>query len=139
MARPLIGVVGGGLIGLAAGWRLAQAGFRVAIYERGSFGKEASWAGAGMLAPGGEIEEASQLADLALAARALYPGFVRELEDIAGVKIDYQECGGLDLAYSEEQWQWLQARAEAQRALGIVSKPVDAKQVAVFWPRVRRE
>jgi glycine oxidase len=139
LARADIGIVGGGLIGLASAWRLAQAGLRVAVYERGGFGGEASWAGAGMLAPGGEIEEPSDFASLALASRALYRAFVRELEAATRTEIDYQECGALDLAYSDDEWRALQHRAERQRALGIASKAVDPKQVAIFWPRVRTE
>jgi len=139
MAGVSIGIVGGGLIGLASAWRLAQAGFQVTVYERAWFGKEASWAGAGMLAPGGEIEEASEFASLAVASRGLYSDFVRELEQTAGIQIDYQECGALDLAYSAEEWRALEARAEQQRALSIPSKRIEAKQVTTFWPRVRTE
>jgi glycine oxidase len=129
--------VGGGLIGLSVAWRLAQAGFSVSIFDRGSFGREASWAGAGMLAPGGEVEESSDFAKRTLASRALYRSFVRELEDAASTKIDYQECGALDLAYSSAEWHALQERAARQNALGIISKPLDSRQITIFWPRVR--
>jgi glycine oxidase len=139
MPGPTIGIIGGGLIGLSAGWRLAQAGFPVTVFERGSFGKEASWAGAGMLAPGGEIEDDSEFAKRALAGRALYRSFVRELEEAAGLTIDYQECGALDLAYDNAEWAALTARAERQTALGISSKRLDPDQVRVFWPRLRTE
>jgi len=44
-------VAGGGIIGLTTGLQLAQSGRSVAIFDRGNFGQEASWAGAGILAP----------------------------------------------------------------------------------------
>lgn len=134
-----VAVVGGGIIGMSIAWRLAKAGFRVAVIEKSTVGGEASWAGAGMLAPGGEIDEPSPLAPLAIESRQLYRNFVRELEDASGLAIDYQECGGLDLAYSQEEWQALEARATRQQALGIESKPLTAKQVGTFWPRIRTE
>ncbi len=32
--RPTVGIVGGGILGMTAAYRLAQAGVRVALYER---------------------------------------------------------------------------------------------------------
>jgi glycine oxidase len=133
---PCIAVIGAGIIGMPAAWRLAQRGFRVTIFDRASIGGEASWAGAGMLAPGGEIETASPLADFSIESRRLYPAFVRDLEEASALGIDYQECGGLDLAYSPEAAGALETRAAAQNTLGIASKPVTPVHVATFWPRL---
>ena len=45
-------IVGGGVIGLSLAWELAQHDARVCVVDRGPLGKEASWAGAGMIPPG---------------------------------------------------------------------------------------
>ena len=124
---------------MSIAWRLSQRGFRVTVFEKGEIGGEASWAGAGMLAPGGELEGPSPLAAIALESRALYSEFVRELESCSGLAIDYQQNGALELAYSPEEHQALDAKPEVQRALGIRSKPVSVADVAAFWPRVRTE
>lgn len=137
MAR--IAVVGGGIIGLATAWRLAQSGFQVTVFERGDAGTEATWAAAGMLAPGGEVEGPGELASLSIEARALYPAFVRELATASGESIDYQECGGLSLAYSSAERDELEARAAVQADLGIKSKPLRAVEVRQFWPLVRTQ
>jgi glycine oxidase len=136
---PSIAIAGGGIIGLSAAWRLAQRGFRVALFDQGTLGSEASWAGAGMLAPGGEIDEPSELAAMALASRQIYPAFVRELERESGMAIDFQELGAIDLAYSAEELTALEARAAKQAAIGIASQPVARDRVTAFWPRVRSE
>lgn len=138
-APASVAIIGGGIIGMSIAWRLAQGGFRVTVVEQNTIGGEASWAGAGMLAPGGEIDGPCPLASLAIESRQLYGPFVRELEDASGLAIDYQECGGLDLAYSPEEWEELQARSGCQSALGIESKPLTSKQVTTFWPRVQPE
>lgn len=95
-----VGVIGGGVIGLACAWRLAQAGAQVAVFERGQVGREASWAAAGMLAAQCEIahyppatdaaEHTSQEAmfDLCLQSRALYPAFADELMAATGLDIE---------------------------------------------------
>ncbi|MDQ2710851.1 MAG: glycine oxidase ThiO [Acidobacteriota bacterium] len=133
-----IAVAGGGLIGLSIAWRLAQQGFRVVLFEKGQIGGEASWAGAGMLAPGGEMDAPSRLATLAIESRDIYAAFVREIEDAAKLAIDYQEGGALELAYTPGEWTDLQAKAERQADLGIESKIVKESQLAAFWPRVNR-
>ncbi len=76
-----------------------------------------------MLAPGGEIEESSPLASLALESRRLYAGFVRELESISGHRIDFQERGALDLAYSEAEQQELECKANVKRRWGSFRSP----------------
>ena len=53
---PDVLVVGGGVIGLAAAWRLAQHGLRVTLLERRELGGGASRVAAGMLAPAAEAE-----------------------------------------------------------------------------------
>jgi len=47
-------VAGGGIIGLACAWRLARSGLPVTLFDARELAAEASWAAAGMLAPGGE-------------------------------------------------------------------------------------
>lgn len=134
-----IGVAGGGIIGLSLAWRLAEQGWDVTVFDSGTIGREASWAGAGMLACGGEFETASDFTTLALESRALYREFVSELERASGLQIDYQECGGLELAYSPDEFELLETKAVAQNALGIRSKPVAPADVASFWPRVQSD
>jgi glycine oxidase len=136
-----VAVVGGGIIGASIAWRLAQAGLRITILDAGSLGGEASWAGAGMLAPGGEIEQRSPLLDLALESLGLYRGFVEELQAESGAAIDYQERGAVDVAFSREEWERLWARAALQGRNGIPSEPLDAASgdLRRLAPLVERE
>ena len=60
----VLGVVGGGVIGCSIAWRLAQSGQRVAIFERGDAGKEASWAAGGMLAPHAYLASVAAVASM---------------------------------------------------------------------------
>jgi glycine oxidase len=136
---PSIAVAGGGIIGLATAWRLAQRGWRVSVFDQGTMGGEASWAGAGMLAPGGEIDEPSELAQFAIESRRIYPGFIRELKEASGLAIDFQERGALDLAYSAAELAALEERAARQSAMGIDSEAVSTAVVGASWPLVRAQ
>ena len=84
-----IAVIGGGVIGLSCAWRLAEGGAKVALFERGTCGREASYAAAGMIAPLIEAarhppkEENARRAmlELCLQSRDLYESFASELND----------------------------------------------------------
>jgi len=131
MQAPDTIIIGAGIIGSAIAWRLAQAGATVTLLDAGPLGGEASWAGAGMLAPGGEISGRTVWTDFALESLALYPAFVRELEDESGVAIDYRQCGAVELASTEADWQELRARRAVQAELGIRAEAVDG---GFFYP-----
>jgi glycine oxidase len=134
MSAGRVAVAGGGVIGLTLAWRLAQRGFTVSVFDKGSLGGEASWAAAGMLAPGGEIGRGSPLALDALEARRLYAAFVEELEEASGIGVDFRECGALDLAYTDTEQEELAARVRAQNALGIRSEALTAAQARDVSP-----
>ncbi len=141
-------VAGAGIIGSSIAWRLAQGGLRVALLDAGRVGAEASSAGAGMLAPGGEIEAHSPWNDFALESLRLYPDFVAELESETGCPIDFQTLGAVELALSEPEWNLLEARGRLQASLGISSCPMSPDELrkqaplalldaagALFYPR----
>src|SRR5437879_9489286 len=52
MDRAEIIIVGGGVIGLTTAYFLAREGAEVLLLDKGDLGREASWAGAGILPPG---------------------------------------------------------------------------------------
>jgi glycine oxidase len=126
-------VIGAGIIGLSIAWRLAQRGLGVTLIDAGQAGGEASWAGAGMLAPGGEVTERTEWSDFALHSLHLYPEFIAELQQESGCAIDYQRSGAIEIATTEPDWITLQERAAKQRELGIPSVPTDRKN-ALFYP-----
>src|SRR6266851_4262464 len=118
-------VIGAGIIGASIAWKLARAGLRVTLVDAGPMGSEASWAGAGMLALGGEVETRNVWSDLALQSLRMYPEFVAQLESESGIAIDYRRCGAVEVAFDDGEWQTLVGRAEVQRPLGIPSVALD--------------
>jgi glycine oxidase len=128
-------VVGAGIIGSSIAWRLAQAGLRVALLDAGQMGSEASWAAAGMLAPGGEIESESPWTAFSLQNLRTYPAFVAELEAETGQTIDFQRLGAIEVALSEAEWHTLTARADAQSKMGIPSRALSALDLRHEIPR----
>lgn len=87
-------IMGGGIIGLSLARELRKRSASVLVIDRGMPGREASHAAAGMLAATpGEMPEA--LLPFAAASLQLYPEFVRELQDEAGMDADFRSDGTL--------------------------------------------
>ena len=86
-------IAGGGVIGSAIAWRLAQLGATVTLADAGNMGGEASPASAGMLAPGSEFDHPSIWSELGAESMKLYPAFVSEIEAESGHSVDFQMCG----------------------------------------------
>ncbi len=105
------------------------------MFDRRKAAREASWAGAGMLAPAGEFEEDSPLLRMSLRSLEMYPRFVRELWDETGVEIDFRACGGLEVALSSGEAERLERQAAQRAALGITSERTShGGRPARFYP-----
>jgi glycine oxidase len=112
-------IIGGGLIGCAIALRLAQAGRRVCVLERGEPGCEASSAAAGMLAPQGETVEPDAFYELCAASRDLYPAFIEEVRELSGASVDYHRDGTLLVATNHAEKQELETVYAAQSRIGL--------------------
>ena len=113
-------IVGAGVSGLGIGWRLAEAGVAVEIFDRGAAGRGASWAAAGMLAAGVECEPGEEgLLALTRASQALWPNFARELEAASGETIGYRDDGTLVVALTRDDVGQLRFGYDFQTKLGI--------------------
>lgn len=132
-------VIGAGIIGASIAWKLATAGLRVTLLDAGQMGGEASWAGAGMLAPGGEVKARDVWSDLALESLRMYPEYIAELEAATGLSIDYRRCGAVELAFESEEWEILKSLAAAQRQMGIPSTALEAAEIRARIPSLERE
>ena len=112
-------IVGAGIAGMAIGWRLAQAGAEVELYDRGLAGRGATWAAAGMIAPGAELtDESEELAAFARRSRAAWPRFAAELEAESGCSIGYSEPGSLILTLDNTRAHALVEHAKQLKAFG---------------------
>jgi glycine oxidase len=90
-------VVGGGVIGGALAWSLAQRGLSVTVVEAGRLGRGASWAAAGVLTPDTSDDDPPALGRLAEASLALWPNWVGEIEERTGLALQFRRDGLLNL------------------------------------------
>lgn len=112
-------VVGGGVIGLACSWRLAQRGVKVAVIDPAPAGA-ASHAAAGMLAPVTEVKYGEeQLLALGLESLRRYPSFAAELEAATGEVVGLRREGTLLVATDAGDRAMLADLHEFQISLGL--------------------
>jgi glycine oxidase len=94
--HPDLAVIGGGIIGLTSAYYLAKAGLSVEVLDRGDLGKEASWAGAGILPPGNPDRAATPIDKLRAIGSARFNAFSDELRELTGIDNGYLRCGGIE-------------------------------------------
>jgi len=112
-------VVGGGIIGAAIAFELGERGARVLLLDRQEPGREASWAAAGMLAPGPEYSAADALVALGKASFELYPEFVRRVEEKSGADVGFRRQPSIHLYFGENAEQERESAAARFAAAGI--------------------
>ncbi len=128
-------VVGGGVIGLACAWRLAQRGAEVVVLEKGLPGSGATRVAAGMLAPVGELTFGEpELLELTLAAARMYPEFVAELEAAIGESTGYERLGALHVALDRDEAEQLRRVHDLQRSLDLEAEWLSTRQCRELEP-----
>ena len=85
--------LGGGVIGLSLAYELASHGASVRILERGEAGREASWAGAGILPPGNIAAPRSADEKLIRSCHELHPRWAAQLREETGIDNGLAACG----------------------------------------------
>jgi glycine oxidase len=127
-------VVGGGAIGLASAWRLAQEGAAVAVVDPEP-GRGASGVAAGMLAPVTEARMGEEaLLRLNLASWSRWPAFAAEVEQASGTGIGYRADGTLVAALDADDRVALDELAARHRAMGLDVTPLRGREVRRLEP-----
>ncbi len=127
-------IVGAGIIGLSLAWELAQRGRIVQVIDRGEPGKEASWAGAGMLPPAKRQRALHPLDQLHAISHELHPHWAQKLFAETGIDNGYRPCGAIYVARSAGEVASLTAAVESWREDGIVVEPIFVDDLAAFEP-----
>jgi glycine oxidase len=132
-----LAIIGGGIIGLATAFRVAQAGLRVTVVERGALGGGATQIAAGMLSPALEAEDAERaLLDLARDSVARYPAFITDVEAASGMSCGFRSDGGLWVALDRDDQLLLDRLHAIQRDLGLATELLTADDVRRYEPHI---
>lgn len=109
-ASPRVGIVGGGIIGCAIAYELADRGTSVTVFDTRSIAGGATQASAGILAPYIEGHEGGSLFDLTVRGLAEYDAFVSRVRAATVVPFEYRRVGTMEIAHGDERAVMLRAR-----------------------------
>ena len=101
--QPVVLIIGGGVIGLTSAYFLAREGVRVAVFDRSDLGREASWAGAGIIPPGNPERTTSPVEKLRALSSAMWADFSARLREETGIDNGYLRCGGVEFLDPAEE------------------------------------
>ncbi len=129
-------IVGAGIIGGAIAFELARAGQQVLLLDRQQPGMEASWAAAGMLAPGAETQDSIAVAPLGKASLDLYPEFVQAVEAACGRDAQFQQCPGLQVFFGDTAERERAEFITVQRGLGLPAEAISLEEARALEPEI---
>ena len=137
--RSDVVIVGGGVIGLSIAYRLVCEAVSVTVLDRGGVGREASWAGAGMIPANTERLTTNPTAELRSWSAVLYPEWSKALMAETGIDNGYRRTGGVDVAFTAEEEQDLRSMAGRWKSEGIVYERLAPSDFARVEPALSHD
>ncbi|MHB8455656.1 MAG: glycine oxidase ThiO [Acidiferrobacterales bacterium] len=124
-------VIGGGIIGLLSAYELHLAGESVVVLDRQAVGREASWAGGGILSPLYPWRYPEAVEALAHLSQMYYEALASTLKRDSGIDPEWTRSGLLilDEDDSESGLIWCEKH-------NIVAESVDSRAVSAIEPQV---
>jgi glycine oxidase len=127
-------IAGGGVIGASIALELAGTGLHVALFDTNRPGKEASWASAGMISPAPDNLGSIPFVPISLASVALYPEFIRNVEELSGIDVGYRQDGAIDALLDGNVEEELSTVIALQHGVGLRAEALSAQQAREMEP-----
>jgi glycine oxidase len=139
-SAPDVVIIGGGVIGLAIARALARRGVQnLTVIEKHDFGREASWAAGGILAPQVETDKDDDFFRIACAGRDLYRNFAVSLQAETGIDVQLDTTGTLYVAFTEDEEAELRARLAWQHNQGLAVEWLDRDAARRLEPHLSEQ
>ena len=126
-------IIGGGVIGCAIAYNLAEAQVKTLVIDKAdSVGREASWAGAGILTSHASTRE--PYPELCRASLALYPSLAEKLKAQTDIDVEFIQSGSISLCFDETEKRDLDALADRRVDRGFSAEVLTPEQLRNLEP-----
>ena len=98
-------VIGGGLVGSAVAFGMAERGARVIVLDEGDRAFRAATGNAGLVWYQGKGRGMRRYQEWTLEAIRAWPGFAENLKELTGIDVSYHKPGGLTFCISEAEYE----------------------------------
>lgn len=132
-------VVGGGVIGLSVAYCCAKSGLRVTVLERGELGREASWAGAGIISAARFDSARSTYGKFLGLSCELHAAWADELRRATGIDNGFRRCGGLEIGFDAADAHALRSAAGHHRKEGVAWNELSRDEARECEPALQTE
>jgi dimethylglycine dehydrogenase len=123
-------VIGGGVVGCSVLYHLTKLGWTdVVLCERKELTAGSSWHAAGGFHALNSDPGVSRL-------QAYTIGLYREIEQLSGQSVGLHFTGGLNVAATQERWDFLRADAARHRVLGLKTELVSPAEIRALCPLI---
>jgi glycine oxidase len=139
MTSPQVVIVGGGVVGLSIAYALGREGIRSVVCDQGELGRAASWAGAGIIAPGPERPPTLPTAALRALSARLHAEWAETLRSETDIDNGYRRTGGVDVAWDDLEDRDLRSLAGRWRIEGIAFERLEPRDFARVEPALNPE
>ena len=112
---------------------------KVGLYDAREPGREASWASAGMISPAPESPAMIPYMPISLGSVALYPEFIRRVEEVTGKNVGYRKSGALDAILAGNVQEELSTIIALQHGVGLRAEALSAEQARELEPALTEE
>lgn len=132
MTKPLpekvqVAVVGGGIVGCATAYHLAQSGWSVALFERKKLTSGTTWHAAGLVSETQAVPVMSALAKYGL-------DLMERLESETGQNTGFKRNGSITLALTEPRVEELRRKVDYAHGCGIRAEEISVSEARERWP-----
>ncbi|MBA2116403.1 Glycine oxidase [Planctomycetes bacterium FF15] len=125
------------MIGLSIAYELAGKGRQVLLVEKGALGREASWAGAGLLPPANQSEAWDPQEQLRGLSHQLFPEWSARLKAETQIDNEFEVSGGLYLARDPGEAASLRMACVHYEEEGVEVQRLDPPQLAERFPHLK--
>jgi glycine oxidase len=132
-------VAGGGLIGASIAFELAQAGLHVGVFDAREPGREASWASAGIISPAPEGPAMIPLVALSKTSAAIYPKFIKAVEEASGQNVEYRRDGAMEVFWEGDVREEISTLLAVYHGVGLRAEALTGERAKELEPGLLEE